>query len=59
MELSPDNTIFWQWGPVKLNATILYTLIVMAILVIGSWLSTRQLSDQTKLTRRQTCSKPW
>ncbi|MBP1751166.1 MAG: alternate ATPase, subunit [Geobacteraceae bacterium] len=53
MELSPDSTILWQWGPVKLNATILYTWIVMAILVIGSWLSTRQLSDQTKLTRRQ------
>ena len=53
MELSPDSTIFWQWGPVKLNATILFTWIVMAILVIGSWLSTRRLTDKTKLTRRQ------
>ncbi len=53
MELSPDTTIFWQWGPVKLNATILFTWVVMAALVVGSWLSTRSLSSGAKMSRRQ------
>lgn len=53
MELSPDSTIFWQWGPVKLNATILFTWVVMAALVAGSRLSTRSLSRGAKLSRRQ------
>ncbi|MRR57566.1 MAG: F0F1 ATP synthase subunit A [Deltaproteobacteria bacterium] len=53
MELSPDSTIFWQWGPVKLTATIVYTWVVMALLSIGSWLVTRRLSSDGKLSRRQ------
>jgi F-type H+-transporting ATPase subunit a len=53
MEISPDNIILWQSGIVKLNATILYTWLVMIILVGGSWVVTRQLSVQPKLSRRQ------
>lgn len=44
MEISPDNIIFWQQGWLTLNATIVFTWLVMAILVIGSWLITRQLT---------------
>jgi len=51
--LSPDSTIFWQWGPIKLNATIAFTWVVMAVLVVGSWLITRRLSSDGKLSRRQ------
>lgn len=43
MPLTPDHTIFWQWGLVHLNATILFTWIVMLLLVLGSWLVTRRL----------------
>ena len=43
MHLSPDEIIFWQFGFVKLNATILYTWIVMLVLVIGAHLVTRKL----------------
>jgi len=53
MELSPDSTIFWQWGPISLNATIVFTWVVMAILVVGSWLITRRLSSDGKISRRQ------
>jgi F-type H+-transporting ATPase subunit a len=53
MELSPDSTIFWQWGPVRLTATIVFTWAVMALLVVGSWLVTRRLSSEGKLSRRQ------
>ncbi|MEB3338857.1 MAG: F0F1 ATP synthase subunit A [Leptolyngbyaceae bacterium] len=44
MEITPDNQIFWEWRWVTLNATILYSWLVMAILVVGSWLGTRNLS---------------
>lgn len=43
MHLSPDEIIFWQFGFVKLNATILYTWIVMLVLVVGARLVTRKL----------------
>ena len=39
MRLSPDEMIFWQHGFIKLNATILFTWIVMALLFRISSLS--------------------
>jgi F-type H+-transporting ATPase subunit a len=53
MEINPDNIIFWQWGPVRLNATILFTWLVMALMVLGSWLVTRNLSTQMTISRGQ------
>jgi F-type H+-transporting ATPase subunit a len=53
MDISPDADILWQWGWLKLNATILYTWLVMALLVIGSWLVTRTLTRDVRLPRAQ------
>jgi F-type H+-transporting ATPase subunit a len=54
MEITPDLTNYWEFGWIKINATILYTWIVMAILVIGSILITRRLSpDPHKLSKGQ------
>ena len=50
---SPDEVVFYQWGFFKLNATIVYTWVVMAILVIGSWLVTRRLSSGPRASRWQ------
>ncbi len=50
---SPDEVVYYQWGFVQLNATIVYTWVVMAILVIGSWLVTRKLSTGPKVPRWQ------
>lgn len=49
MPLSPDETLFWQYGIIHLNATIVYTWGLMLILTVGAWLITRRLS--TDLTR--------
>ncbi len=49
MDLSPDQTIFWQYGFIKLNATIAFTWGLMFVLAVGSKLITRRLS--TELTR--------
>ena len=51
--ISPDQIIFFQFGFVKLNGTIVYTWVVMAILVIGSLLVTRKLRTGTKIPRWQ------
>ncbi len=54
MNISPDNIIFWQWQWINLNATIVYTWLVMGILVVGSCLITRQLSVKPPISRWQT-----
>jgi F-type H+-transporting ATPase subunit a len=53
MEISPDNIVFWQWGPLRLNATILFTWLVMTLMVLGSWLVTRNLSSKMEISRGQ------
>lgn len=53
MRLSPDEIIFWQMGFVKLNATILFTWLVMFVLVVGSILITRKLSTGVERSRWQ------
>jgi F-type H+-transporting ATPase subunit a len=52
-QISPDEVILWQEGPVVLNATIVFTWLVMAILTVGSWLVTRKLSSAAPLSRWQ------
>jgi len=49
MRLSPDQMIFWQYGFLKLNGTIVFTWALMLVLAVGSKLITRKLS--TDLTR--------
>lgn len=53
MRLSPDEIIFWQYGFVKLNATIVFTWALMFLLAIGSKLITRHLSLDLTRTRWQ------
>ncbi len=52
-QISPDQVIFWQWGFITINATMFYTWVVMAILVVGSWLVTRNLSREIRFSRWQ------
>ena len=53
MHLSPDEVIFWQYGWLKLNATILNTWISMLVLTTGAWLITRNLSVGLQRARWQ------
>ncbi len=53
MEFNPDEIVFWNHGFVRLNATIVYTWVVMAILAVGSWLVTRRLTSGTSISRWQ------
>jgi F-type H+-transporting ATPase subunit a len=53
MNLSPDTLIYWQMGFFKLNATILFTWVLMLILVLGSMAVTHRLSKDMKRSRWQ------
>ncbi len=53
MNITPDQWIFWQQGFIKLNATIVFSWLVMLLLVIGSWLITRRLTTGSRISRWQ------
>ena len=53
MELSPDNLVYWRWGIVELNATIVFTLVVDLVLVIAAWWVTRRVSSGVDISRGQ------
>ena len=53
MHITPDAIIYWQSGPLRINATLVFTWVVMAILAVGSWLVTRRLTTGMKLSRGQ------
>jgi F-type H+-transporting ATPase subunit a len=53
MHLSPDQWIFWQYGFLKLNATIAFTWALMLLLAISSLLIARNLSVDLARSRWQ------
>jgi F-type H+-transporting ATPase subunit a len=53
VRLSPDQLIYWQYGFIKLNATIVFTWGLMFVLVVGSKLITRKLSTDLDRARWQ------
>lgn len=53
MEISPDSWILYEWRGWSLNATIVFTWVVMALLVLGSWAVTARLSESETVSRWQ------
>jgi F-type H+-transporting ATPase subunit a len=53
MRITPDTLIYWQNDFITLNATIVFTWIVMLLLVLGSWLVTRHLTSDADIPHRQ------
>jgi F-type H+-transporting ATPase subunit a len=53
MRISPDTLVIFRWGPIVLNATIVFTWAVMVLMVAGSKLVTRKLTSETRLSRWQ------
>ncbi len=54
MELTPDTIIVFEAGGITVNATIFYTWIIMAVLIVGSWLMTRNLRPDIPPNRWRT-----
>ncbi len=53
MRLTPDEMIFWHYGFLKLNATIVFTWGLMLLMTVGAKLVTRKLSMDLERARWQ------
>lgn len=53
MHLSPDEMVFWQYGIIQLNATIVYTWLLMLVMTVGAKLITRKLATGLSRSRWQ------
>lgn len=53
MRLTPDQWIFWQYGFITLNATIVFTWALMAVMVLAAALITRRLATGHERSRWQ------
>jgi len=52
-DISPDAVVIWRWGFFSLNATILFTWIIMGVLTLISLAVTRNLSTGIAISRWQ------
>lgn len=53
MQLSPDQTIFWQHGFITINLTIVTTWALMLVLIIAARMVTRNLKTDIHISRWQ------
>ena len=53
VEISPDEIVFWKFGLVSVNETIVFTWAVMALLVFLAWFTTRRLSVEPPISHWQ------
>ena len=53
MEISPDHIIYFSFGFFKLNATIVYTWVVMVLLAGFSWFVTRKVTSSATISSQQ------
>jgi len=43
--LTPDEVIYWSLGFIRLNATLVFTWVTMAVLVLGAWFVGRGVQE--------------
>lgn len=53
MKLSPDETVFWEYGFFTINLTLVTTWGVMLVLVLGAVLITRRLKTDIQISKWQ------
>lgn len=53
MEITPDNIIYFGEGAIKISATLVFTWIIMAFIVISAVLITRKLKMKGKVSKIQ------
>lgn len=53
MEITSDASVLYEWRGLQLTATVAFTWLVMALLVLGSWAITSRLSEGDTVSRWQ------
>jgi len=51
--ISPDQVILWQWGFIHINATLVFTWLIMGLWVIIAVVGTWSLTSDTRISRWQ------
>ncbi len=51
MRLSPDELVFWQYGFVELNSTIVTTWVLMLVMTVGAMADHAQARDRRCISR--------
>lgn len=52
MYIDPSQIIYFEWGLIRISATLLFTWIVMLLLIIGSYIMTINISSK-KISKSQ------
>lgn len=55
MRISPDQLVFWRYGLIELNLTIVTTWALMLVMSFGAMLITRNLKIEGRISRWQLC----
>lgn len=53
MKLSPDQTVFWEYGFITINLTIVTTWVLMVLMVVSARLVTRRLKSDIHISHWQ------
>ena len=53
MRLTPDELVFWRYGFLVLNSTIVTTWALMLVMTVGARLITRKLATEVHISRWQ------
>jgi len=53
LRLSPDELVFWRYGFLELNSTIVTTWVLMLVMTVGARLITRKLTTDVHMSRWQ------
>jgi F-type H+-transporting ATPase subunit a len=53
MNLSPDQTVLWEHGFIQINLTLVTTWGLMLVMSVASWLVTRKLKSEIRISRWQ------
>lgn len=53
MEITPDQIVYWQSGPVVVNATLVFSWVVMALLALSAWAVSRRVTEDPRPGRFQ------
>lgn len=53
MNIDPSEIIYFEWGFVRITATLVFTWITMLLLIVGSYILTRNLQSHAKISKKQ------
>lgn len=54
MEINPDSIVYFEWRFVTINATLVFSWMVMGVLTLGAWIVTRTLTSGLNPSHGQT-----